>query len=224
MLTSIKAVIFDMDGVIFDSERVYYDAFFLVADELEIEVDNELVMAFSGKTTETVLLMLQNILDNDIEKTQQFVRLWSEARWDILREKGLPFKDGFLALFDAIKASGRDIGLVTSASYDDMEENFRRNQSNLLESFTHIITINDVRYPKPNPQPYEMMINRLGFQPDECIVVEDSITGVSAATGANAKTIMINEHISPPPDLADKLLLHVGHHDEILDFLQSNGL
>lgn len=224
MFQDIKAIIFDMDGVIFDSEKVYYDAFFKAADVHEVEATHEFVMDFSGKTTEACQLILQNFFNNDFEKTRHFFRSWGEARLDILAERGLDFKEGFLTLFDAIKTSGRDIGLVTSANYSDMRENFSRNDLSLLDDFKHIITIEDVKHPKPHPQPYQMMMRQLNHQPQDCVVIEDSISGISAALAADAQTIMINEHMNPPVDLADKLLYKASHHDGILNFLQYNGM
>lgn len=224
MLDTINAVIFDMDGVIFDSEKVYYDAFFMAADENEVEASSAFVNAFAGKTTEACQLILQNHFNNDFEKTQRFFKDWGQARLDILAERGLDFKNGFLNLFDAVKQSGRDIGLVTSANRDDMEENFRRNNSRLLDDFTHIITIEDVKFPKPDPQPYRMMMRHLNQLPAHCIVIEDSVAGVYAATAAAANTIMINSAIAPPADIAEQLLLHTDHHDNILAFLRENGL
>lgn len=224
MLSQVNAVIFDMDGVIFDSEKVYYDAFFVAADELEVEASHDFVMDFSGKSSEDCQLILRDFFDGDFEKTRLFFRHWGQARLDILAEHGLEFKDGFLNLFDAIKKSGRDIGLVTSAYYADMQENFERNDTVQLDDFTHVITIEDVKYPKPNPQPYRMMMRHLGHAPEHCVVIEDSIAGVTAALAAEAKTIMINEYIDPPADIADKLTYKTSHHDNILSFLQDNGL
>ncbi|MGY0400205.1 MAG: HAD family hydrolase [Ostreibacterium sp.] len=224
MLKTINAVIFDMDGIIFDSEKVHYDAFFIAADEYEIEVSNDFVQEFSGKSQTACELMLQNLFNNNVEKIHHFFRTWGKARLSILAEQGLDFKDGFLNLFDAIQASGREVGLVTSASRTQMEENFRRNNSTLFESFKHVITIDDVKYPKPHPQPYQMMMRRLSQSPENCLVIEDSIPGVSASTAAGISTIMLNEYIMPPPELADKILFHTQHHDDILVFLQDNGL
>lgn len=224
MLNAINAVIFDMDGVIFDSEKVYYDAFFMAADQLEVEADHDFVLSFSGKSSPDCQLMLQQFFDGDTEKTRRFFQHWGLARLDILSEHGLDFKEGFLTLFDAIKASGRPIGLVTSAYYADMRENFERNDAALLDDFTHIITIEDVKFPKPDPQPYRMMMRHLSQAPENCIVIEDSISGISAALSAGARTIMINDAIEPPQDLAEQLLFKAGHHDNILAFLQDNGL
>lgn len=221
---TIDAVIFDMDGVIFDSEKVYYDAFYLAADKHEVEVQDGFVHGFVGKTTQACQLILQSFFDNDGDKTQQFFRDWGEARLQILSEHGLDFKEGFLPLFDLVKASGRSIGLVTSANYTDLQENFERNDASLLNDFEYIITIEDVKHPKPNPQPYNMMIRRLQCIPQACVVIEDSIPGVNAAVAAGANTIMINEHQAPPQELATQLWYHTDHHDNIRTFLQANGL
>ncbi len=224
MTTTINAVIFDMDGVIFDSEKVYYDAFFLAADKHEIEADDAFVHGFVGKPASDCQQMLQAFFNNDFAKTRRFFRDWGEARWHILSEHGLDFKDGFIALFEAVKASGHPIGLVTSANYLDMRENFERNNVELLNDFQHIITIDDVKHPKPHPQPYNMMMRQLGQQPEQCVVIEDSFPGATAAVAAGANTILINAYQTPPPALAEKLWYHTDHHDNIRDFLQANGL
>lgn len=224
MLKSINAVIFDMDGVIFDSEKLYYDAFYIAADKHEVEVTDDFVHQFAGKTSEVCQHILQDFFDGDFEKTRQFFRHWGEARLEILSEHGLDFKEGFLALFEAIRQSGRDIGLVTSACYDDMRDNFERNEAELLDYFQQIITIEDVKFAKPHPQPYRMMMRRLEQSPENCVVIEDSIAGATSAVAAGANTIMINDYLTPPPELSEKLLYLTDHHDDILVFLQDNGL
>lgn len=219
-----SAIIFDMDGVIFDSEKLYFDAFFVAADRHEIEVNDEFVHQFEGKSAPTCILILQNFFQHDYEKTERFLQDWGQAREQLLAERGLEFKEGFLALFDSVKASGRPIGLVTSSNREDMEDNFNRSEPGLLDDFTHVITIDDVKYPKPNPQPYNMMIRRLERQPHECVVIEDSIPGVTAATDAGTQTIMISAHAQPDPTLSSKLWHRSHHHDNIRAFLQENGL
>lgn len=224
-MQAINAVIFDMDGVIFDSEKVYYDAFYMAADENEIEVSSDFVRQFTGKSSPDCQQILQRYFNDDLRKTRAFFNDWGKARLTILAERGLDFKDGFLNLFDHVKQSGRDIGLVTSAYRSDMEENFNRNQmANLLDEFNHIITIEDVKNPKPHPQPYRMMIRHLNYAPEQCIVIEDSISGISAALAAGAQTIMINDDHLVDSELAKKLLYHSRHHDNILAFLQDKGL
>ena len=211
-----------MDGVIFDSEKVYYDAFFKLAERYGIKASHDFVLGFSGKSSEDCFLILQTFFNNDLEKTRHFFRNWDITRLKIILENGLNFKEGFLHLFDTVKKTNRDTGLVTSAKYSDMTENFRRNNSNLLNEFKHIITIEDVEHPKPHPQPYQMMMRHLNYLPEECIVIEDSISGINAAIAANANTIMINERIQPPDHTAKKLMYQTSHHDNIVTFLKEN--
>lgn len=224
MINADSAIIFDMDGIIFDSEKTYFDAFFVAADLHEVEADADFVHQFAGQSLPTCQLIMQNFFKQDGEKTQQFFHDWGRARQAILAEQGLPFKEGFLNLFEAVKQSGRQMGLVTSSNRPDMEENFKRNNSHLLDEFTHIITLENVRHPKPHPQPYQMMIRQLNQTPENCIVIEDSSSGANAAVSAGAKTIMLADHRAPDNELKEKLFHMTDHHDNILSFLCENGL
>ncbi len=223
MLENIKAVIFDMDGVIFDSEKIYYDAFVITAEKYNLEYDDDFIISMSGKTMPVCQLMVQNMLNNDIAKTESFFYDWGRERLDILNNQGLGFKKGFEDLFTYLKQTGCSIGLVTSAPLYDVKENFARNNSSLLNDFNHIITVEDVEYPKPHPQPYQMMMKHFGLDAKQCIVVEDSITGVSAAVAAGANTIMINGFVEPSTDLADKIVAYVKNHTETLQFIQQQN-
>lgn len=222
--SKIQAVIFDMDGVIFDSEKIYYDAFFVAANKHHVEATSEFVHQFAGKTSQACQIILQNLLDHDVEKTQQFWHDWGQARLNILAKHGLEFKEGFLETFAAIKASGRTIALVTSANRIDMEENFARSQPELVDDFAHIITIEDIQHPKPHPQPYQTMMTHLGYSPEQCVVIEDSLSGVNAAVSAGANTIMISEHLRPDAALATQLTYLGESHADILAFLKQHGL
>lgn len=223
-LAAIEAFIFDMDGVIFDSEQIYYDAFFKAAEKNQVQADHHFVSQFAGKTSQACQLILQNYLNNDFDKMQRFWQDWGRARLDILSTHGLSFKTGFLSLLAAIKAANYPVALVTSANRLDMEENFARNNYNPHETFEHIITIEDVKHPKPHPEPYQMMIKHLGYAPNACIIIEDSPSGVSAAVAAGANTIMINSQVTPDDAIRGQLLLQSDSHENILAFLQQHGL
>ncbi|MPV86240.1 HAD family hydrolase [Ostreibacterium oceani] len=224
MMHDVSAVIFDMDGVIFDSEQVYYDAFFIVAKEHGLMATDAMVREFAGKSKSGCQLILQNLLDNDLEKTQQFWQDWGRARDALLHDNGMPFKSGFVELLQSITATNRDVAIVTSAERADLEDNFRRTNTTLLDTFKHIVTIEAVKQPKPHPEPYDKAMRYLGYAPENCVVIEDSIPGVSAALAANAQTIMINDYMQPEPSLRARLLHYATHHQDILQFMQTNGL
>lgn len=218
----IKAVIFDMDGVIFDSEQVYFDAFFIAAQKYHLNFTHEFVANFAGKTSAECIQLLTEAFKNiKTPSLDIFLHEWRLARERLLIRDGLGFKTGFLPLFEFIQAKNYPVALVTSAHRADVEENFARNKAEaVLKSFNKIITLEDVKHPKPNPEPYQKAAKALNIAPEHCLVIEDSIPGVTAALAAGANTIMIN-YQQPNEVMLKQLLRHVTSHQEILDWLST---
>lgn len=218
-----KAIIFDMDGVIFDSEQIYYDACFMAAERNGLEFSHEFVKQFAGKTSETCQIILQSHLQ-DSDLVEQLWNDWGAARNEILQSRGVPLKTGVENLFSVLADCDVDLALVTSANRDTVAENFAISGSDIIDHFDHIVTVDDVVNPKPHPEPYLLAASLLGHKPTECIVVEDSLTGVSAALEAGANTIMINDIELADIALAEQLLFKADSHAEIIDFLTNHGV
>lgn len=218
-----KAIIFDMDGVIFDSEQIYYDACFMAAERNNLQFSDEFVKQFAGKTSEVCQHMLQSHLQ-DSALVEQLWCDWGMARNEILNSRGVPLKTGVENLFAALAGSTVDLALVTSADRDTVYENFAISGSDIIDHFDHIITVDDVLHPKPHPEPYLLAASLLGLHPTECIVIEDSATGVSAALEAGANTIMINDLAGEDISVLEQLLFKVQSHTEIIDFLTNHGV
>lgn len=223
MLSKMKAIIFDMDGVIFDSEQIYYDACFMAAERNGLTFSHEFVKQFAGKTSETCQIILQSHLQ-DTALVEQLWQDWGAARNEILQTRGVPLKKGVDKLFTALADSDVDLALVTSANRDTVTENFAISGSDIIEHFDHIISVDDVANPKPHPEPYLLAASLLGYKPTECIVIEDSPTGVNAALSAGANTIMINEVAEHDIAVLDQLLFKADNHAQIIDFLSDHGV
>ncbi len=104
MLSKMKAIIFDMDGVIFDSEQIYYDACFMAAKRNNLTFSHEFVKQFVGKTSETCQIILQSHLQNS-QLVEQLWHDWGAARNEILTTRGVPLKEGIEDLFLALADS-----------------------------------------------------------------------------------------------------------------------
>ncbi len=222
MLSKIKAVIFDMDGVIFDSEQIYYDACLIAAKRNNLQFTPEFVKQFAGKTSVTCQIILQSHLQ-DNELVEKLWQDWGKARQEILINRGIPLKTGIVELFQHLQKTDLAMALVTSADRDTVIDNFTRTNDQLMQLFHHIITVDDVTKPKPHPEPYLMATELLGHHPQDCIVIEDSMTGVSAALEAGTNTIMINEADIDHTHFNKPLLYKADSHLEVIDFLQKNG-
>lgn len=218
-----KAIIFDMDGVIFDSEQIYYDACLMAAEDNGLIFTPKFVKQFAGKTSQTCQLILQSHLQ-DVGLVEQLWQDWGKARQQILKTRGVPLKHNVELLFNELNNSELDLALVTSADKQTVSENFLLSGSNIIEYFDHVITVEDVVNPKPHPEPYLLASSLLGYQPTECIVIEDSTTGISAALEAGANTIMINDIADKDVALLDQLLFKANSHIEIIDFLKDHGV
>ena len=93
--------------------------------------------------------------------------------------------------------------------------------TNLLPYFKCILTVNDVKKPKPSPDIYLLGTKRMALQPAECIVIEDSTVGIEAAKNAGMKCIAIS-HTLPKEKLkeADLLLEEISVACYLLKFIK----
>jgi beta-phosphoglucomutase-like phosphatase (HAD superfamily) len=81
------------------------------------------------------------------------------------------------------------IGLVTSAQLEGTKLSFQ--QSGYLSDFTTVVTVDDVKAPKPAAEPYLLACQRLGVAPEHVLVFEDSNVGLASAINAGCKTVAI---------------------------------
>ena len=148
---SLKAVLFDMDGVIVDTEPLHRKAYFKTFDELEITVSEDLYTSFTGASTKRVCETL--IQQYNLSHTY-------EAIADIKRAH---FKDYFYNddEFDLIPGVFEKFGLE--------------------KYFSGKISGADLKESKPHPEVFLLAAELAGEAPESCMVIEDSTNGILAA-------------------------------------------
>ena len=209
---SIRAVIFDMDGVIFDSENLYIDCCVEAADSLGMEDIVETCFRCIGVT---VPVTCQILLDTYRDKA--LVDTFREAAASLFREKYraglLAVKPGVQELLEYLKAQGTRIAIASSTRTDIIEKEL--SDFGLLTFFDRIIGGDQVSRSKPDPDIFLRAAEALKEEPDHCLVIEDSYNGIRAAKAAGMNAIMVPD-LLPPDDemrsLADAIepsLLHV---------------
>lgn len=172
--TNIKALLFDMDGVIFDTEGLYTD--FWKRELFEyLPDDPEIFDKVKGST-------LNDILTRYFK--EEDVRVKVVAAIDNF-ETTMPFYyiNGFEEYFRKIKNAGYKCAVVTSSNDKKMANVFNRHPM-FKSQYDTIITADDITLSKPNPQCFLLAAERLGVKPEECAVFEDSIHGLNAARAA----------------------------------------
>lgn len=182
----IKAIFWDNDGVLVDTERLYYIA------------------------TQRVLAGVGVVLTK--EQYIELLLVQGRPPWYLAEEKGFPpdgiekLRDKRNTLYsvlleeeDIIIGGARDaleelgkrymMGIVTSSRPDHFAIIHRR--TGFLKYFQFAITLADYSHSKPHPEPYLKAIESSGFSPEECLVIEDSERGLTAAREAGIRCIVI---------------------------------
>jgi beta-phosphoglucomutase len=181
----LRAIIFDLDGVLIDSSSCHADAFVEVLTPLGVR-DFE-YRRFAGWRTPEVIrtVMSEYGLPLDPDQVSQL----AEAKSRLARRKlesSDPVRPGCGDMLRSLSQS-YPLALASSASRPSVELFFRLTGTASL--FKSVLSGDDVQQAKPHPEIYERTIRTLGLEPSSCLVVEDAASGVKAAKAAGAKVI-----------------------------------
>ncbi len=178
----LKAVIFDMDGVIIDSEPLHMEAWRRLLEMHGIDTGEVDFHDLVGKG-EVECFKSYNMEGNSATLISEKQGIYKE----LLKDKLAPFP----GVIDLIKTLHKKFVLAVASN--DFRENslFALDRLKLRNYFRVIVGKEDVRHPKPDPEMYLMTAERLGMAPSSCLVIEDSIVGVEAAKSAGMKCIAV---------------------------------
>ncbi|MBK5241521.1 beta-phosphoglucomutase [Clostridium sp.] len=187
---SIKAIIFDLDGVLVDTAKYHYLAWKRLAEELNIEFsieDNERLKGVSRMQSLDIILEIGDTTLNDdtkFEAAQKKNDWYVEYISKLTPEDILP---GVITFIESTKANNIKIALG-SASKNSM---LILNKLNLTHYFDAIIDGTKVSKAKPDPEVFLKGAEALKVLPSQCIVFEDAEAGVEAAVNAGMHCIGI---------------------------------
>jgi HAD superfamily hydrolase (TIGR01509 family) len=205
----IAHVIFDCDGVLIDSEKISMAVDMALLAENGIHLtEAEMYLRFIGPTFEDMVAELElehgKTLPPDLSARKDGMMLE-------LYRRGLKPVPGVIPMLRKL-ALPKSIG--TNGPRDRALEALQI--TGLAPFFgERLTTYEDVRNPKPAPDVYQLAAQRAGFQPSECLVVEDSVTGATAALAAGCKVIgftgVAHDHMAKARELQAVGIPHVIH-------------
>ncbi|MFS4481833.1 HAD family hydrolase [Hyunsoonleella sp. 2307UL5-6] len=178
----LKAVIFDMDGVIIDSETMHRKAYHDMFDDVGIIVPVALYESFTGKSTLNICKQLCEHFN--LRETPETLVALKRKHYKTLFNTDTTFGliDGVLALIKNYHDNGLTLVLASSASMSGINLIFER--FDLNQYFKAKLSGADLRQSKPHPEIFEKAAKASGSNKNECFVIEDSTNGIQAAISA----------------------------------------
>jgi HAD superfamily hydrolase (TIGR01509 family) len=191
-----RAVLWDMDGTLVDSEKLWDVALQELYRRRGGEMSAEVRESTVGGSAENVMAIVYADLGvvADAESTAREID-WLHEYTGELFAAGLPWQPGARELLDALAAEGVPMALVTNTRRDLTEQ--------ALESigrhyFSATVCGDEVPSGKPAPDIYLRAADMLGLEPWQCLAVEDSVTGTTAAESAGCAVAVVPSEVAVP--------------------------
>lgn len=176
----IKAVIFDMDGVIIDSEMEYLKYIYDFAREKNPDIRIEDLYGTVGTTKRDCWIVVEKAVANGEtweELREQYRGRWDEV-FDLVDYQEI-FRPEILGVMDWLRDKGLRLAVASSTNIEQVTKILTMNH--VAERLELMVSGGMFKRSKPDPEIYFYTAEKLGVKPEECLVIEDSTVGITAA-------------------------------------------
>lgn len=215
----IKAVIFDMDGLMFDTERLWLDAVKRTNEEYGYNVPESLIIECIGNRVDRINEILAENMGDGFDPIE-FRKINKMFMNEDVEKNGLRKKKGLDELLSYLEQTDLKVGVASSSKKERVEQRFE--QSGVSKKYFDVIVCGDqITEPKPAPEIYEKVCGLLGVEPSEAIALEDSENGLLSAMNAGVKAVWIPDIKIPSQSVIDKIYKKFNSLDEVVLFLKN---
>lgn len=210
-MSKIKALLFDLDGTLIDSEKFHFDCWNEFLCQYEVSLDfKDWLTNYAGiplpQNAQTIIGRYK--INADLT---DFIDRRELITFEGFKTKDIQLMPYALDFIQYCYEKGLTLAVVTASPRIDVEAVFERN--GLAKYFKLFVTRTDVTKSKPDPESYNICVEKLGLEKDECIVFEDTINGVKSGMAAGITTYAIQNNIRAHQKLkiANQLFLNFNH-------------
>jgi len=207
--STIKAVIFDLDGTLIDSEGNYFEADQILFSQYNVDFTLAMKEKFVGFSTKKMIIELKEKFHLD-ESEEYLTDMHNKLYMEIAKLKTKVFPE-MIKFLEMLKKDNYKVAVATGSSKMILDTIF--SVTNLKDYFEIVVSSEEVPSGKPAPDIFIETAKRLGVAPENCLVVEDSQYGVEAAKRAYMSCIAV-------PFIVDK----ISESFLMADLLYKNGM
>lgn len=189
-MKNVEAVIFDMDGVIFDTESVYLDIWTKVFNKYKYKLERDVYISVMGTGRKNVMKVFTNRYGEDLPILDMYKEK-DEMLLQVIESGQVPMKKGANEILKSLKDSGFKIALATSAKRERLKKQLKMSEIEWI--FDTIVCGDDVINGKPNPEIFLKAAKNISANPENCVVIEDSVAGIKAAHSAKMIAVHVED-------------------------------
>ena len=213
----VRGVIFDMDGLMFDTERLATVLWNQVGDELRIDMTEEFLDSFRGQNPTAIRNAILQRFGREFDFDGCMGRK-DELQHRYIEEKGVPSKEGLPELLEYLK--GQDIRMAVATSTQQSLAEKMLKIAGVYEYFDAVAYGNKVKRSKPFPDIFQKAAEDLGVPMRECLVLEDSISGVQAGKAAGGYIIHIPDVVVVPEEVKDGITAELRSLRDVINWIE----
>ncbi|MHB8605379.1 MAG: HAD family hydrolase [Thermoplasmatota archaeon] len=181
-----KAVVFDVDGVLVESMPRHAEAYARVFAKRGVTIEPRDVYRREGKNSHEVIRSI--VEERGLAFSAPELAAMSEEKQEIFYSYGaLPVYPAVAATLAACKRRDWRIGLASGTWRANVEQHL----ADLLGGFDAVVTADDVKHTKPDPEPYLKAMSLLGVKPAETLVVENAPLGLASGQASGARVAIV---------------------------------
>lgn len=216
----VKAVIFDMDGLLLDTEKLLVRFWVQAANEAGFPMEREHALAIRSLHRKFAVPYFRGLFGGEFD----YVKIRSrrmELMNEYLSENPLELKRGAKELLAFLNENGIPAAIATATDIERTRDYLTR--VGIFGCFDRIVCATMVEEGKPKPDIYIYAAKELGLEPRECMALEDSPNGVRSAASAGCITVMVPDLTPPDEELSALAYASVSSLEEVIGLAEKVG-